>query len=84
MVQYISIYGGIYMTEKDYLLLLKKQIQPKRVVCGFNEDAYRRAIVTTGIPKRYNEEVITYENKKTVSYESYMNSQFQQRAKRIR
>ena len=70
------------MTEKDYLLLLKKQIQSKRIVCGFNEDAYGRAVVTTGIPKQYNEEVITYENQKTVSYESYMNGQFQQKTKR--
>ena len=72
------------MTEKDYLLLLKKQIQPKRVVCGFNEDAYGNAVVTTGIPKQYKEEVISFENRKTVSYESYMNSQFQQNAKKVR
>ena len=72
------------MTEKDYLLLLKKQIQPKRVVCGFNEDAYGRTVVTTGIPKKYKEGHITYEDQKTVSYESYMESQFQQRAKRRR
>ena len=72
------------MTEKDYLLLLKKQIQPKRVVCGFNEDAYGRAAVTTGIPKQYKEGQITYEDQKTVSYEDYMESQFQQIAKRRR
>lgn len=72
------------MTEKDYLLLLKKQIQPKRVVCGFNEDAYGRAAVTTGIPKQYKEGQITYEDQKTVSYEDYMESQFQQSAKRRR
>lgn len=71
------------MTEKDYLLLLKK-IQPKRVVCGFNEDAYGRAVVTTGIPKEYKEGHITYVDQKTVSYESYMESQFQQRVKRRR
>ncbi|MBQ4262646.1 MAG: hypothetical protein IJB83_00175 [Bacilli bacterium] len=72
------------MTEKDYLLLLKKQIQPKRVVCGFKADAYGRAVVTTGVPKEYKEGHITYEDQKTVSYESYMNNQFQQRAKRRR
>ena len=72
------------MAEKDYLLLLKKQIQPKRVVCGFNEDAYGRAVVTTGIPKQYKEGQITYEDQKTVSYEDYMESQFQQSAKRRR
>ena len=72
------------MTEKDYLLLLKKEIQPKRVVCDFNEDAYGRAVVTTGVPKEYKEGHITYEDQKTVSYESYMNEQFQQSAKRRR
>ncbi|MGM9876549.1 MAG: hypothetical protein ACI310_04900 [Bacilli bacterium] len=66
------------MTEKDYLSLLMKQVQPKRVVCGFNEDAYGRAVVTTGIPKEYKEGQITYEDKKTVSYEDYMESRFQQ------
>ena len=54
------------MTEKDYLLLLKKQIQSKRVVWGFNEDAYGRAVVTTGVPKEYKEGHITYEDQKTV------------------
>lgn len=72
------------MTEKDYLLLLKKQIQPKRVVWGFNEDAYGRAVVTTGVPKEYKEGHITYEDQKTVSYENYVNEQFQQSAKRRR
>ena len=72
------------MKEKKYLLLLREQLKPKRVVCGFNEDAYGRAVVTTGVPKEYKEGHITYEDQKTVSYEEYMESQFQQSAKRRR
>lgn len=72
------------MTEKDYLLLLKKQVQSKRVICGFNQDSYGNAVVTTGIPKQYKEGQITYEDQKTVSYEDYITGQFQQSAKRRR
>lgn len=46
------------MAEKEYLLLLKKQAyqaEKSRAVCGFNEDAYGRAVVTTGVLKEYNE-----------------------------
>ena len=60
------------MTEKDYLLLLRKKAQLRRVVCGFNTDIYGRVIVTTGIPKHYNEEQITYESQKKLNYEDYM------------
>ncbi len=66
------------MTEKDYLLLLKKKLKEKRVVCGFNPDIYGKAIVTTGIPKEYSEGQVTYENQKTLNYEDYMIKQFQQ------
>lgn len=52
------------MTEKEYLLLLKKQAQSKRVVCGFNQDAYGKVVVTTGVPIQYKEGQITYENQK--------------------
>ena len=73
---------------KKYLLELSKhieqQLKPKRVVCGFNEDAYGRDVVTTGIPMEYKEGVITYIDKKTVSYEDYIISEFQQRATRRR
>lgn len=72
------------MTEKDYLLLLKKQAQSKRVVCGFNSDAYGKAVVTTGIPKQYKEGQITYEDQKTISYDDYITSQFQESAKKRR
>jgi len=72
------------MTEKDYLLLLKKQVQSKRAVCGFNTDAYGKAVVTTGIPKQYKEGQITYEDQKTISYEDYITSQFQESAKKRR
>jgi len=74
--------------EKKYLLelseQLKQQLTPKRVVCGFNEDAYGRVVVTTGIPKEYKEGVITYEDKKIVSYEDHIVSEFQRSATRRR
>lgn len=73
------------MTEKDYLLLLKKQaykVEKSRVVCGFNEDAYGRAVVTTGVLKEYNENQKAYANQKTMSYEGYTLKQFQQSGRR--
>ena len=76
------------MTEKDYLLLLikelRKQAQVKRVICGFNTNAIGEAIVTTGIPKEYKEGQITYVAQKTLSYEDYMTKQFQKDYKRRR
>lgn len=56
------------MREKDYV----NQLQPKRVVCGFNEDAYGRTVVITGIPKQYNEGEITYVHQRKIDYENYM------------
>lgn len=70
------------MTEKDYLLLIKKHIQSKRVICGFNEDSYHRAIVVTGVPKEYNDGHVTYVNKRAESYENYVDSNIQRRTKR--
>lgn len=73
------------MTEKDYLLLLKKQAyqaEKSRVVCGFNEDAYGRAVVTTGVLKEYNENQKTCVNQKAMSYEDYTLKQFQQSGRR--
>lgn len=72
------------MTEKDYLLLLKRQIQSKRVVCGFNSDIYGKAVVTTGIPKQYKEGQTTFEDQRTVNYEDYITREFQEAAKRRR
>ena len=60
------------MSEKDYLKLLRNQLQPQRVVCGANYDAYGRAVVITGIPKQYKEGEITYVHQRTTSYEDYM------------
>ncbi len=72
------------MTEKDYLLLLRKQAQLKRVVCGFNTNNNDKAVVTTGISKKYNENQITYVDQKTLSYEDYMIRQLQRNYKRKR
>lgn len=72
------------MSEKEYLKLIRRQLQPKRVVCGFNEDAYGRAVVTTGIPKQYKEGEITFVNQRTTGYENYMVGQFKGRSRNRR
>lgn len=70
------------MPEKKYLLLLKKQLQEKRVVCGFKQDAYGNAVVTTGIPKQCKEGKTTYVKQKTMSYDEYIFNQMQGNIKR--
>lgn len=48
------------MTEREYLLLLRKQVQnKKRVVSGFNQNVYGE-VVTTGVPIKYNADKTTY------------------------
>lgn len=72
------------MSEKEYLINIRCQLQSqqKRVVCGFNEDYLGRAVVTTGVPREFKEGVITYVEQKTMSYEDYITSEFQQQYKR--
>lgn len=74
------------MSEKEYFINVRSQlqskIQPKRVVCGFNEDSLGRAVVTTGEPREYKEGVTTYVNQRTMSYEDYIIREFQEKAKR--
>ena len=52
------------MSEKQYLLLLKKQLQNKRVICGYNQNDFGESIITTGSPRKYNDDKIDYVNKK--------------------
>ena len=42
------------MSEKQYLLLLKKHLQNKRVICGYNQNAFGETVITTGSPRKYN------------------------------
>ena len=73
------------MSEKEYLINIRRQLQQqqsKRVVCGFNEDSLGRAVVTTGVPREFKEGVITYVDQKTMSYEDYIISKFQEQYKR--
>ena len=73
------------MSEKEYLINIRRQLQQqqsKRVICGFNEDSFGRAVVTTGISREIKEGVITYVDQKTMSYEDYITSKFQKQYKR--
>ena len=54
------------MSEKQYLLLLKKQLQNKRVICGYNQNDFGESIITTGSPRKYNDDKIDYVNKKSI------------------
>ena len=53
----------------NYIKLLKSK---RRVICGFKENKFGEAVVTTGIPREFNPGVITYTHKHTESYEDYM------------
>lgn len=73
------------MSQKEYLINIRRQLQQqqsKRVVCGFKEDSFGRAVVTTGVPREFKEGVITYVDQKTMSYEDYIISKFQEQYKR--
>lgn len=70
------------MTEKQYLLLLKKQLQSKKVICGYNQDNLGQAIITIGSPRKYNDDKVTYVDKKIVSEFDYIKEQMKS-AKRI-
>ena len=52
------------MSEKEYLLLLKKQLQNKRAICGYNQNDFGQTVITTGLPRKYNDDKITYVNQK--------------------
>lgn len=50
---------------RKYINILTEQ---RRVICGYNQNAYGQAVVTTGILKEYNDGVRTYTKQKTESY----------------
>ena len=64
------------MIKDKYIRLLAQIESSKRVICGFNEDRYGNAIVTTGIPRKYNEGKVTYVRKKKMPYDHYLLSEF--------
>ena len=65
------------MTGKEYLLSLKKQLQNKRVICGYNQNAFGETVITTGSPRKYNNDKITYVDQKTMSEYDYISKQLQ-------
>ena len=65
------------MSEKQYLLLLKKQLQNKRVICGYNQNDFGQIVIKTGSPRKYNDDKIDYVNKKSISEYDYISRQMQ-------
>ena len=44
----------------------------KRVIIGFNQNAYGDAIITTGVAIELNTDSVTYVKKKKLSYDDYL------------
>ena len=65
------------MTEKEYLLSLKKQLQNRRVICGYNQNAFGQTVIITGSPRKYNDDKTTYVNQKSMSEYDYISKQLQ-------
>lgn len=70
------------MSEKQYLLLLKKQLQNKRVICGYNQNDFGQIVIKTGSPRKYNDDKITYVKQKSMSEYDYISKQMQSARKR--
>ena len=72
----------ISYVRKKYLLLLKKQLQNKRVICGYNQNDFGQTVITTGSPRKYNDDKITYVNQKSMSEYDYISKQMQSAKRR--
>lgn len=70
------------MLEKQYLLLLKKQLQNKRVICGYNQNDFGQIVIKTGSPRKYNDDKITYVKQKSMSEYDYISKQMQSARKK--
>ena len=70
------------MSEKQYLLLLKKHLQNKRVICGYNQNALGQTVIITGSPRKYNDDKTTYVNQKSMSEYDYISKQMQSAKRR--
>lgn len=73
---------GISYVRKKYLLLLKKQLQNKRVICGYNQNDFGQTVIMTGSPRKYNDDKITYVNQKSMSEYDYISKQMQSAKRR--
>lgn len=65
------------MSEKQYLLLLKNQLQNKRVICGYNQNDFGQTFIKTGSPRKYNDDKITFVKQKSMSEYDYISKQMQ-------
>lgn len=49
--------------DQEAIINMLREREP-RVVISFNEDAFGKAVVTTGVPKQYKEGQVTYVDQK--------------------
>ncbi len=64
------------MIKDKYVKLLEQMENSRRVICGFNNNQYGEAVVTTGVPRKYNEDQATHVRKKKMTYDGYITSKF--------
>ena len=72
------------MIKDKYMKLLAQVENSRRVICGFNQDRYGEAIVTTGIPREYNEGQVIHVKKKKMTYDDYIMSELCRQSKKRR
>lgn len=72
------------MIKDKYVRLLAQIENSRRVICGFNQDRYGEAIVTTGVPRKYNEGQVTHVRKKKMTYDGYIMSELCRQSKKRR
>ena len=58
------------------------QLQNKRVICGYNQNDFGQTVITTGSPRKYNDDKITYVNQKSMSEYDYISKQMQSAKRR--
>ena len=64
------------MSELEYYMMLRTQLDSRRVISGVYKDETGRIIVTTCEPRHYVEGVTTYANQRTMSYDDYLSNEF--------
>lgn len=72
------------MIKDKYVRLLAQIENSRRVICGFNQDRYGESIVTTGVPREYNESQVTHVRKKKMTYNNYIMSELCRQSKKRR
>ena len=64
------------MSELEYYMMLRTQLESRRVISGVYKDETGRTFVTTCEPRYYGDGMTTYANQRTMSYDDYLSNEF--------